>query len=73
MVGELGEPAHVRKDASAEPHTDQEQLPPLLLATTVEGAHSMRWPEGWAARGSWGVDVLVEWVDAVSPRKKQND
>ena len=42
---------------------------PLLLAITEEGAHSMVWPEGVGARGSWACDVALEFVAAVTSRK----
>ena len=49
---------------------DDAEAPPLLLATTAEGGHAMRWPEGWSGRDSWGNEVLVEWVEALEAERR---
>jgi predicted alpha/beta-fold hydrolase len=39
--------------------------PPILLAITPEGGHSMVWPTGVRADGAWSIEVLCEWVSAL--------
>lgn len=48
--------------------------PPILLAVTPEGGHSMVWPErptGVRADGAWGIEVLCEWVTAICQQRQQ--
>jgi len=42
------------------------QHSPIVLAVTAEGGHSMTWPEGFLADGSWACRVIVEWVSSIS-------
>lgn len=55
-------PAHIVRDVVVDALPSE---PPILLAVTPEGGHSMVWPTGARADGAWSIDVLCEWVAAI--------
>ena len=68
----LGPPATLGRDAVVAAATAPgDGAAPLVLATTPEGGHSLVWPEGWLADGTWASELLVEWVCAVTDHPKR--
>lgn len=61
-------PAHlVRKDDFRTACLDPAATcPPVVLAVTPEGGHSMVWPEGLTGSGCWAVRVVAEFAAAVT-------